>query len=318
MTVKRCSEAAILVSFVVLFFCGCAPETDVVLKPDPGQAYTYKVVDVFRKEYLFDQPSSEKITEKITEATVETTFEQLIKDVDAEGNTTAEINIKAVKYYSTSANTVQVDFDSSRGTDSKSALAKLIGKTYTIKLSPLGKVLEISDVEPSREAVKTGTDAPSAGRFLSENAIQRRHEILAMPDQDKKTLKVGDSWSQVVASPQGVLIPKNYEKVYTVKKITDGRLALIEMSATPTSKRLESQTGDESAMDMFRNFFDSEDNFTGRLLIDTETGKVYEYSVNFRNRYTAAEFPKEDPKPDQPDVLNLAFTETHSVELVEW
>jgi len=315
MTAKKHFAATISALLVTLFFYGCAPETEVAIKPVQSKVSTYRAVEVFRKDYLFDQPTSNKKTEKVTELNVEVTYDQLITNVDAEKNTTAEITIKALNYFSSSADVVYIDFDSSRQADAASAFARLIGQTYTIKVSPSGKVVQISNLDSARNAVKTGPDARTAEQFLGDESIKRRHEILALPDKDTKALKVGDTWSRVVSSPQGALIPKNYEKVYAVKKITNqnnGRLALIEMSATPASKQL----GKADSLETFESFFDTEDNYTGRLLIDIKTGKVYEYSEKLRSQYTAAEFPDKE-RTQQPDVLKLAFTRGNSVELVD-
>jgi hypothetical protein len=320
MTAKRFFAAAFLASFAVLFFCGCAPEADVALRLAPSEVSAYKCGDVYRKDYLFEQPSSNKRTEKTTETNVEVTYDQLVTGVDAEQNTTAKVTIKALKYLSTSSGEVQIDFDSSRDTDSESAFAKLLGQTYTIEISSSGKVLGVSDVASARDAVKTGPDARFAERLLSDDNIQQRHEILALPDKDKRTLKVGDKWSRIVPSPQGVLIPKTYEEVYTVEKISNtktGKQVLIEMKATPSSKQVGAKSKQAGLLEMFGNSFDSEDDFTGRLLIDVETGKVYEYSESFKSQYTAAEFPKGQEKSGQPDVLKLGFTEVHSVKLID-
>ncbi len=313
----KCVKAAILASFVVLFFCGCAPETEVVLKPVEGQVSTYKAVDLYRKDYLFDQPSGDKQTIKNTEMSTEVTYDQVTKGIDTEGNVTADITIKSLKYLNSDSEGMNIDYDSSRDTDARSAFARLIGQTYTIKISPSFEVLEISNVESARDAIEGGRESRFAEGFVSDKSIQRRHEVFSLPDKDKKTLKVGDSWSRIIPSPAGVLIPKNYEKIYTVEKITGSGLTLIKMNATPTSKKLETQSKQSDALEMFRNFFDSEDDFTGRLLINTETGKVYEYNESLKSKYTAAEFPRGEPKPEQPDVLNLSFTEIHSIGLVD-
>jgi hypothetical protein len=315
MTAKKHFAATVSALLVTLFFYGCAPETEIAVKPVQSKVSTYRAVEVFQKDYLFDQPSANKKTEKVTKLNVEVTYDRFITDVDAEKNTTAEIIIKALKYFSSSADVVHIDFDSSRQADAASAFAKLIGQTYTIKVSPSGKVVQVSNVDSARDAVKTGPDARSAERFLSNESIKRRHEILALPDKDTKALKVGDVWSRIVSSPQGALIPKSYEKVYTVKEITkqdNSRLALIEMSAMPSSKQL----GRTDAFETFESFFDAEDNYTGRLLIDIKTGKVYEYSEKLRSQYTAAEFPNKE-QTQQPDVLKLAFATGHSVELID-
>jgi hypothetical protein len=306
----------VLTLVVLLFFFGCAPEAKVELKPVPNQVTTYKAADLYRKDYLFDQPSSNKKTVKNTELDTEVVYEQVARDIDAEGNVTDDITIKAVKYLNSDSEGVNIDYDSSTNAKPNSAFSMLIGQTYTIKMSPDYKVLEISNIEPVRQAIKNGKDNRFAGGLVSDENIRKRHEILAMPDKDQKILKVGDTWSRVVASPPGVLIPKNYEKIYTVEKITDGT-ALIKMNATPTSKKLENQPKESETFEMFKNFFDSEDNYDGQLMINIETGKVYEYNESLNSKYTAAEFPRGEPKPEKPDVLDLSFTESHSIELLD-
>lgn len=309
--------AVALVLLAVMFFCGCTQEAEMVLKPSPGQVSTYKVVDLYRKDYLFEQVRDDKQTVKNTELDTEVVFDQVISNIDEDGNITADITIKSLKYVNSDSEGMNVDYDSSRDTDSRSALARLIGRHYTIKLSPMMKVLEISNIQPARNMVMNGRESNLAMGFLSTENIHKRHEIHSMPDRDKKKLKVGDTWSRVVRSPSGVLIPKNYEKFYTVEKVTDSGLALIKMNATPTSKKLEAQTNETEALDMFRNFFDSEDDYTGRLLIDAETGTVYEYNESLKSKYTAAEFPRGKPEPKMPDVLKLGFTDMHTVTLMD-
>lgn len=319
MASKKLFAAIILASLIALFHCGCAPQGDISLKFVPDQAVTYKAVSLIRKDYLFDQPSAGKKTSKMTEVAAEMTYDQRTVAVDRQDNATAQITIKGLKYRSETEGAVQVDFDSAKQADSQSALAKLIGQTYTIRLSPSGEVLEVSDVALARDAVKTGPDARFAQNVLRDGAIKRRHQILALPDQDKKTLKKGDRWSRVSPSPAGTLIPKTYEKTYTVKDITpDGAIARIQMNAEPTSKR--SDTGPPEATDeleAFTDLFDTQDTYTGHLAINLKSGKVDSYSEKFTSRCTAAQMPKGAEAAKQPDVLQLAFTEENSIDAVD-
>jgi hypothetical protein len=317
MTSKKHFIAVLLVSFIALFYCGCAPETEIALKFAPQEAATYKSVHMFRKDYLFDQPSEMKKTEKVTEVVVEMVYEQSITDVDSIGNATADITIKSLKYTSTNSGTVQDDYDSSKKADSKSAFTKLIGKGYTIVLSPSGKVAEVKNIAPLRQAVKSGTDNRIAAGLLNNERIERRHEILALPDSDMSSLKVGSTWPRVVSSPKGVLMPKTYEKIYTVKKI-DGKHAIIEMDASPTSKQADDDSkAASSAMGMFGSFFESDDTYTGQLVLNTETGKVLDYNEKFRAEYTAVDISKDQNDTKEPDVLELAFTQMYSTELID-
>ena len=317
MTSRKHYLAALLVSVIALFYCGCAPETDLALKFAPDQAVTYKSVHMFRKDYLFDQPTEKKKTEKVTEVTTEMTYEQRVTDIDSAGNATAEITIKALKYLNTSSGVVQTDYDSTKKADSTNALTKLIGGTYIIKLSPSGQVTEVRDIESLRTAVKSGKDSRIATGLLNNERIERCHEILALPDSKKCTLKTGDTWSRVVGSPKGVLIPKTYEKTYTVKGITD-TLATVEMNALPTGKQADAESQAASdAIGMFGNFFESHDTYKGQLRIDTETGKILKYHEKLKAEYTAIDMPKGEDKAQEPDVHKLAFTQMYSTELLD-
>ena len=319
MASKKLFAAVIVTSLIALFHCGCARQADIALRFIPDQTVTYKAASLLRKDYLFDQPSAGKKTEKSTEVAVEMTYDQRTVALDRQDNATADITIKGLKYRSENAGAVQVDFDSSKKVDPASALGKLIGQTYTIKVSPSGEVLQISDVGPARDAAKTGPDARFADDVLKDAAITRRHQILALPDQDKKTLKKGDQWSRITPSPKQTLIPKTYEKTYTVTDITaDGTTATIQMNAAPTTKRPDAGPSDEAdKLEAFAGMFDSQDTYTGQLVIDLKSGKVKSYSEKLISRYTAAQVPKDDEAAKQPDVLELGYTEESSIDAVD-
>ncbi|MFA5423714.1 MAG: DUF6263 family protein [Phycisphaerae bacterium] len=277
--------------------------------------YTYKANDFFRKDYQFEQPTLKKSVKRATEVRSEIVFDYGVKDIDSDGNTTAKITIKSLKYKNVTDSNAGLEYDSADSADSRSALSQLIGQSYTIKISAAGKVTEISDVNAAREAVQYGPDATLAGRLLNDENIKLRHQILALPDDGYKSLNADSKWSRVVSSPKGVLLSKNHEKMYEVKKMINdarGELALVEMKAIPTSKSAE-----QSSPDAFNDFFDTNDDFYGQLLIDVNTGKVYEYRENFRSNYLAAQLPKQATDATKPDVLELAFVQEHSIELVE-
>lgn len=356
MTARNTVALSILVALFMLFFIGCAPETKVETQTQPAaeeqaageemmieaetspqdaaqaevkveeavetaplSVYTYKVNDLQRKDYQFNQPNADKSVEKSSELATEMVFDQAVKSIDEQGNTIAEITIKSLKYKNTSDDEVRIEFDSSNEANTQSSLAKLIGQSYTVKISPSGKVVEISDIESARSAVSSGSDATLAARLLNRDNIERRHEILSLPDEGYKSLSAESKWTRVVSSPRGVLMPKKHEKLYEVKEIINdarSKLALVEMSAVPTSKETKDSSNLTPA-EVFSNFFDSIDTFTGRLLIDVNTGKVYDYSEDFKSKYTAAQLPKNAADANQPDVLELMFTQQHSLELVD-
>jgi hypothetical protein len=318
---KKLLAAVTLILVVTLLYPGCAPKPEVKPQVTALSPATYKAVNMYRKDYLFDQPSSNKRTEKLTMVSAELTYRQEAINTDAQRNETDKITIEAVKLHTISSNTVQVDFDSTRGAEPNNALARLVGQTYTIKISPTGSVLEVSNVQAARDAVKSLPDARFAERLLSDESIKERHEILALPDMPLSKLKVHETWSKVVPTPKGTLLPKTFEKSYNVTKIdrTDaGRVALIEMNGTPTSKKAQGESPESSATEVFGNLFDSEDTYSGNLLVNIDTGKIRRYNEKFESRLTAIEMPKGNEQPQQqPDVLKLGFTQEHTIDTVE-
>ena len=127
--------------------------------------------------------------------------------------------------------------------------------------------------------------------------------------------------------PQGAIkivtsvnLAENKYTVEEIDKYDNEKLATIKMNATPTSKTPDEKVKDsDGAIERFESFFDSQDNYTGQLVIDTQTGKIKSYSESLVSRYTAAEFSRKKGEPAQqkPDVLELVFTEVYSIELLE-
>lgn len=314
MTFGKYLIAVILTSMTVLFYCGCNPEPDIALKHAPDQLTTYKSTAYFHKDYLFNQPTEGKKTVKVTETNIEVVYDQAVTDIDEKDNTTAEITLKEIKYVSKDDDNVRFSFDSSTGDADE--IKELIGVTYMVRLSPSGKVLDIWDVDDDRKAITSSR----AKTLLDSEQIEKRHEILALPDRDKGKLDVGDKWSRVAVSPKRALIPKTYEKDYTVKSIIDspeGKVAIIEMEATPTAKEAPGDEDTASVLGMFSDLFEAEDDYTGKLVVNLDTGKVYEYIERLRADYTAAQFPSSNKNAKEPDVLKLGYTEIYSIESVD-
>ena len=85
-------------------------------------------------------------------------------------------------------------------------------------------------------------DIGSAKNLFTPVAVAKRHSIAALPDADKSRLRKNQSWSRIKASPRGMLEPKSYEKVYTLKKVgrcDGGKVAVVKMNAVPSVKPAE-------------------------------------------------------------------------------
>jgi hypothetical protein len=308
-----------LISAFLLFCNSCAPEADLSLNLIAGSADTYVHTVHVRKDHIFDRPTEGTKRVRSTESQVDITFEQIIKEVDPDGNATADITIKALKFIRKDQDGVSVDYDSTKPSKKKNALDKMMGKSYTIVLSPAGKVQSVSNVAKARNAVKSGEFSNQAKNMLSDKLIKERHTIIALPDKDASLLKKGDSWSRVV-SPKGSLIPKRYEKIYTVSDIDAGKtvtIATIAMNAVPTSKKSDDGSSPQISPLALVADFDSVDSYTGKLIINTKTGKIIEFYESLKTENTAAESPPNQDPDKGPDVLKIGFVEKVSLKAVD-
>ena len=97
------------------------------------------------------------------------------------------------------------------------------------------------DVQKAMDAVKGDSmEQKIAQSLLADDAIKQRHTILALPDKKDAQVRVGQSWSKLKGSPAGMLTPKSYEEVYTLKEVKNEQgqqIAVVDMEARPTSSK---------------------------------------------------------------------------------
>lgn len=310
-----------LFAAALLFYSGCAPEAEIAMNLQLGQTASYKTVTEVRKFYKFVQPSEKKVTEKDSASVIEWVYDQTITDVDEQGNTTADITIRGLSYLTSTSEGSQGDFDSSRDSDKNKPLAKLLGQSYTIKMSADGKVIGVLNAQTARNAVKGRRDSQAARSLLSDDAIKRRHSIGYLPPSDKGKVSVGEKWSSVEVSPKGMLIPKSYEKVFTAKDISasdSGKIATITMEALPSSGKAEGASEQAvGGMGFFANIFDANETFEGELVINLDNGQIVKYNETLISENTAAQMPRRHSSDAEPDVLSLKFDRRHSTELID-
>ena len=313
--------AATVLVFMLITLAGCGSNADLSLKFSPDDTDTYKVVTRAIKDYRFEQPSLNppKLDEQQSGPTIGVTFDQTIQDVAEDGSAVANITIKEVSYLIKDKSDVKFDFDSQRAADKSKAFAKVIGQSYKIRISPEGSV-ETVDAKAARAAVGAGYEGQIAKAFFSDIRIKARHEILALPDADASTLKKKASWSRVVASPAGMLAAKSFEKVYTLTSIEgpkNDKTATVEMVASESAEAAEGASKKAGGMGIFANMFDTEEVYTGRLVMSVGTGKVKEYNEKLVATYPAAEESKDEGSDKGPDTLKMSFTYAVSAELID-
>ena len=311
--------AVIFLGVVLSILAGCIPATEMKLNLAERAETVYKVVLQSSKDYAFVQPSINKTKERHIVNRVEMVFSQKIESVDQQGNSTANITIKEIKYLSEDPQGKTLDFNSAAEGSSSDPLFAVIGQSYKIKITPNGKV-GIVDVKAARDAVKSGFAQKFAERLFSDEEIGRRHQVLALMDANERTCKKGDKWSTVAASPSGMLRRKSFEKVYTLTDIKNrkgSKIAIIDMNAVPSSKRAEDMQEDELKANSFAKMFDERDNYTGKMVLNLTTGEIDSYQEILKAEWLMAESPEEQKSDKGPDQLTIGFSSLYSIEKVD-
>lgn len=282
------------------------PAVELALDFQPGQTTSHEVTVNVTKDFRFEQPAVNKLREEETSTVITTVYDRAIQDVNDGGWATARITLTGLRVRVVKNNEVQVEYDSAAEGAAQNPLNKLIGQSYTVLLGPAGQV------KPLNVSVATagipGTEGKIAQRLFEAEEVVRRHQILALPPQ-KADLAVNESWDTIVPSPPGLLSSKSYKKTYTLTDIAKqdgGKLATVKMvaeeSAVPAPGGNVSQ-----GMGIFAKMLDNEDEYTGTLLLDLETGNVLSYDETLISTYIASE-PNPQATPEQgPDTLRIRF-----------
>ena len=317
MSRKVCGVLAGLTVCAAIMMSGCNPSGELSLKFTPDQTATYKSVSDVVKDFRFEQPNLGKLREEQTKTAIEMTFTQTIQSVDDAGNAVAKITIDGLKVNIINKNENRFSFDSSKQDDLKSPLAKLLGQSYTIQISPDGDV-KVLDTKKALTAVPTGYENKIATSLLDNDNITQRHQIQALPKNAAANLSVGSTWDVVVASPPGLLAPKSFKKVYTlssIKTVDGSKIATVKMTATEDAE----PAGGVSAggMGMFAKMFDNEDAYTGTMTINLDTGTVLKADETLISTYLAQEMPENGDPAKGPDTLTMQFTNRVGLEKLD-
>ncbi len=294
---------------LAIIVSGCGSSTSLSLNFSPEDSTSYKSVSEIVKDFRFEQPNLDKLREEQTKTTVEMDFTQTIQSVDAEGNATAKITIDSLAINIINKNENRFSFDSSK--DKAGPMGKLLGQSYQIQIAPNGTV-KVLEAEQAASAVTASYEKKIIKNILDEVNIVQRHEVAALPKDTVPKLKAGKSWNQVIPSPPGLLAPKSYKKTYTLSKVSGG-VATVEMVAAEDAEPVKGSSG--TGMGMFAKMFDNEDDYTGSMVIDTDTGTVLSSEETLVSTYLAQEMPEKGDPAKGPDTLTMQFT--HKVKLVK-
>ena len=208
-------------------------------------------------------------------------FSQHVESVDGQGSAVLKITIEKLTYIGQSRDKVVLDFDSSRAADANSPLARLIGQSYKLTMSPTGRVLAIDDVRPIRAAVAGNQPAnQTAQKLLSDEAIEERHGVTALIAAQGRTVHEGDTWNDVKVVSFGSMGTDTLNQIYKLAAIdrADGRrVAVIEMEGIPSAamaQQLHEQGGASPSPGVLENAQEDK----GSLRLDLTNQRIDEYS----------------------------------------
>ena len=305
---------------VLSFLAGCHHQAELVLNFQTEDEVRYRVVTETGQDYEFDQPSINENAETHTRSRIGVAFAQKTESVDENGNAVATVTIDELKYHVSGSKGKTMDFDSSRAKDKSEALAKLIGLSYKIQITPSGEV-KVLKAKAARGKVKSGFAGKVAKMLLSNAEIQKRHSVLALIDVNDGPYTEGDSWSSLAASPKGTLMSKSFEKIYTLTSINKQggeNIAVITMEAVPSSKRADGVPEDEKGFGALANVFGIEDTdtYNGELVLNLTTGQIVQYQEAFKAEWVAVQSPEEQTSDKGPDTLTMGFSHRYSIEMI--
>lgn len=317
--------ALVLAVAVVMTGCGggqktaapkaSGPSVNLAMKYAVGQTGTYKLTSEVWRTAKFEGPElskEPKLKNGKSGNTMTIVYTQDITAVAADGTATARITIKELAFKSMITNETSNEFDSTKAADKDKPLAKLIGQTITMKLSPDGKA-EVVDAAAFRGAITEGSAKDLVANLFTDKELARLFTVSSLPE--KASQKVGSTWSMTEMSPKSMMVSKNFEKQYTVAGVSDGTIT-VDMKAVPSSKPVEKgEVSNQSMMmSMFGNMMESKENFSGKTKMTTE-GSLKAFDETLDSTWFAT-----DPqaKPDaEPDKITIGYQQKRTIEKVK-
>jgi hypothetical protein len=295
------------------------PAIELALKYTPQDSTTYKYTAEAQRGIKWEGPLSKESAFQggITSSRIEMIFTQQIQSTDEKGNAVAKITIKSLKHLSIIRDNPAIDFDSSREKDKINALAKLIGQSYTIEITPAGRVTRVIDANQAQQAVKGASPTTkTAVAMLTADAITERHTIPAMPAEDKNKLRKGGNWTSLKSFSFGLMGAKTYQRIYTLKDVTDKdnrRIALVEMKADLTTEMAE-KLHKEKAIGDFSKMFENTETYTGRMTVDLNAGKIEKCIETLESEWIAVEpMAGQTDETKEPAILTMTANRLYSL-----
>jgi len=187
------------------------------------------------------------------------------------------------------------------------AVEQLKGKTFTFKVSPVGKIEDYSEIqkivlELGEKSISTGD--PKRGRIKSPDMISdfvalQWHiwDSIASIENPLKGVKPNQSWTATQIIPLPVPVQAVKETTYTLKEIDDSgdyKKAVIESSFAKTEeilgswpKRYEGRFQMKGTLGFLRGYRTTEITGSGEQVFNIDTGTVISEHQQFKTKMSA-------------------------------
>jgi len=291
---------------------------DISLKFSPQQEDRYRVTTESRQSVNWQGPLPDQPVFQGGRniSTVEMLFTQRIQSVTEDGSASAQITIDGLKYSSVIKDTPVLQFDSASIVDPNSPCARLIGQSYTITITPAGKVLDI-DAAAARRAVEGSSDAHKiATRLLEDHTIQARHGTAILPRPSREKLSTGQVYKNTKDFTFGLMGSKAYERIYRVERVQtrgDRVTAVIKMETVPAAPSVE-ELQEAQSQDLSKKFDTAED-YTGEMIFDATAGRIDRYNEQLELQWTLVEPAAEEGA--EPLVLKMGASRLYTLEKID-
>lgn len=287
-------------------------EANVGLKFKTGDSATYKSGYKTKQFIKLDMAVKTRVKDQDNFRDVDVIFSQDIQAIKA-GNAIAKITVKDIVVLTKNSEDTTYDFDSRRGSDKEKPLYKLIGKSYTISISPDGKVVPV-DLKNVASMKLTGTDNAVFKSLFNPKEIVNRHEI-HLPKKNASKVTQGKGWSKVVWSHPKIMAKKTFEKAYVLKSV-DGNVANVSMSAYETDKPAEGDAPKGGGFGPMSKMFDTQEKYTGQMKFDVASGKVIKWNETCNAIYVITD-PSSKSEAGGPASLTMGLIHTIKFEKVD-
>ena len=233
MDVRLRTTGSAVIGIVLVVLCGNgAAATQLQWKLAKGKTYYQKtVVDQRITQTLMGQQ------QKIEQGTG-TGLKLQVLDVDAQGNMRIQYTYLWTRFKQAHP-TAQLDYDSARKAAvpaGAEGFAALIGQSYTVTLTPKGRVLDVNGVEQLKQAVlkklsasaDPGPLAAAVAAYMDKDSLKQMTEAgtAIYPD---KPVSPGDSWNKDLSMTIG--FPVIIQSKWTLQK-EEGGVATLALAST--------------------------------------------------------------------------------------